>query len=83
MEAFLPGNGWVGFDPTNGCPVGEAHVKIGVGRDYDDVPPVRGLRRGGGAGTLDVLVRVRHVARAGSPRDVGVAPSDESLAEER
>ncbi|MDF1523551.1 MAG: transglutaminase family protein [Trueperaceae bacterium] len=82
VEAFLPGNGWVGFDPTNGCPVGEAHVKIGVGRDYDDVPPVRGLRRGGGAGTLDVLVRVRHVARTGSTRDVGVAPSDESLAEE-
>jgi len=60
IEAFLPGNGWVGFDPTNGCRIGEAHVKIGVGRDYDDVPPVRGLRRGGGAGALEVEVRVRH-----------------------
>ncbi len=61
VEAFLPGNGWVGFDPTNGCPVTEAHVKIGYGRDYDDLPPVRGLRRGGGrgGGGLEVTVEVR------------------------
>lgn len=82
VEAFLPGNGWVGFDPTNGCPVGEAHVKIGVGRDYDDVPPVRGLRRGGGDGHLEVEVRVRHAAD--DLDDGAVWPvSDESLAEER
>jgi len=59
LEAFLPGNGWVGFDPTNGCPVGEAHVKVAVGRDYDDVAPVRGLRRGGSDSVLSVEVRVR------------------------
>lgn len=66
VEAFLPGNGWVGFDPTNGRPVEEAHVKIGVGADYDDVPPVWGLRRGGGFGRLEVEVRVRHEPEAGS-----------------
>ena len=59
VEAFLPGNGWVGFDPTNGCLVTEAHVKIGYGRDYDDLPPVRGLRRGGSGGKLEVVVEVR------------------------
>ncbi len=59
VELFLPGSGWVGFDPTNGCLVTEAHVKIGVGRDYDDVPPVSGLRRGGGTSKLFVDVRVR------------------------
>lgn len=59
VEAFIPGNGWVGFDPTNGCPVTEAHVKIGYGRDYDDLPPLRGLRRGGGGATLEVTVQVR------------------------
>lgn len=71
VEAFLPGNGWVAFDPTNGCRVGEAHVKIGVGRDYDDVPPVRGLRRGGGAGTLEVEVRVRHATPWVEPGELG------------
>lgn len=59
VEAFLPGSGWVGFDPTNGCPITEAHVKIGYGRDYDDLPPVRGLRRGGGGAGLEVTVSVR------------------------
>jgi transglutaminase-like putative cysteine protease len=60
IETFLPGSGWVGYDPTNGCLINEAHVKIGVGRDYDDVPPFRGLRRGGGRETLNVSVKVRH-----------------------
>lgn len=83
VEVFLPGNGWVGYDPTNGCPVGEAHVKMGVGRDYDAVPPVRGLRRGGGEGRLEVQVRVRHALRAPGTRDLGVPASEESLAEER
>lgn len=58
LEAFLPGNGWVGFDPTNGCLVGEGYVKIGYGRDYDDVPPTKGLRRGGGESGLTVEVSV-------------------------
>jgi transglutaminase-like putative cysteine protease len=59
VEAFLPGSGWVGYDPTNGCLISQAHIKIGVGRDYDDVPPFRGLRRGGGRETLHVGVTVR------------------------
>ena len=59
IEAFIPGSGWVGFDPTNGCQVTEAHIKIGVGRDYDDLPPVRGLRRGGSNSSLEVEVHVR------------------------
>ena len=81
VEAFLPGNGWVGFDPTNGCRVAEAHVKIGVGRDYDDVPPVRGLRRGGGEGQLEVDVRVRHAAPWSEPGGSGAlawATADDS-----
>lgn len=78
VEAFLPGNGWVGFDPTNGRPVEEAHVKIGVGADYDDVPPVWGLRRGGGHGRLEVEVRVRHEVETPEPLAfVGWATADE------
>ena len=58
IEAYLPGSGWVGFDPTNGVVVGQAYIKVGHGRDYDDVPPVKGLRRGGGSETLRVAVSV-------------------------
>lgn len=66
LEAFLPGSGWVGFDPTNGCRVSEAHAKVAVGRDYDDVPPLRGLRRGGGSSAMVVDVQVRRAA-SGEP----------------
>jgi transglutaminase-like putative cysteine protease len=64
IEVFLPGSGWVGYDPTNGCLINEAHVKIAVGRDYDDIPPVRGLRWGGGLESLHVEVRVRRAGEA-------------------
>jgi transglutaminase-like putative cysteine protease len=58
VEAHVPGSGWVGFDPTNGTEVAEAYVKVGHGRDYDDVPPLKGLRRGGGTEALRVAVGV-------------------------
>jgi transglutaminase-like putative cysteine protease len=66
VEAYLPGTGWVGFDPTNGGAVGQTYVKVGHGRDYDDVPPVRGLRRGGGTESLRVAVSVRQAPDADS-----------------
>ncbi len=45
IEALLPEVGWVGFDPTHGCPTGDHHLRLGVGRDYADVPPLRGVYR--------------------------------------
>ncbi|GBF07493.1 transglutaminase/protease-like protein [Deinococcus aerius] len=58
VECFLPGTGWLGYDPTNNCLARERHVKIGHGREYSDVSPVRGTYYGGGRGELDVDVRV-------------------------
>lgn len=37
---------WQAFDPTNGIPVGERHVIVGRGRDYADVPPLKGVYAG-------------------------------------
>jgi transglutaminase-like putative cysteine protease len=62
LEALLPGeNGrgepvWVGADPTNRRLAGERHVKIGHGRNYGDVPPVRGVYQGGATSKLDASV---------------------------
>ena len=58
VECLLPGLGWVGFDPTNRCLAAERHVRVGVGRDYQDVAPVRGVFLGGGDTQLEVEVRV-------------------------
>jgi transglutaminase-like putative cysteine protease len=67
VEAYLPGSGWVGFDPTNGTTAGQNYVKVGHGRDYDDVPPVKGLRRGGGTESLRVAVSVQRTPDAEAP----------------
>jgi transglutaminase-like putative cysteine protease len=37
---------WTAFDPTNGIPVGERHVVVGRGREYGDVPPLKGVYAG-------------------------------------
>lgn len=46
VELAVPGWGWWAIDPTNASPVGERHIKIGHGRDYDDVTPLRGVYYG-------------------------------------
>ena len=59
MECLLPELGWVGLDPTNQSIADEQHIRVGVGRDYQDVAPIRGIFMGGGVSELDVEVRVR------------------------
>ena len=58
VEAFLPGTGWVGFDPTNNVIAGERHIRVAIGRDYNDVPPVRGVFKGPANSELAVAVTV-------------------------
>lgn len=59
VECKLPGLGWTGFDPTNRCLADQRHIRIGVGRDYQDVAPTRGVLLGNGETRLDVSVRMR------------------------
>jgi transglutaminase-like putative cysteine protease len=58
IEVHLPERGWLAVDPTNDQPAGERHVKVGHGRDYRDVTPVKGVYRGGSGGRLEVEVRI-------------------------
>ncbi|WKA50611.1 alpha-E domain-containing protein [Planococcus liqunii] len=57
VEVMVPGIGWVGLDPTNNVEALEHHIRVGVGRDYNDVSPVQGVYRGGSQ-ELDVKVSV-------------------------
>ena len=52
---------WWAYDPTNDCPVGERHVAVGRGRDYGDVPPVKGIYAGNAENTMRVVVRMARV----------------------
>ena len=42
-SVWTPQNQWLGFDPTNDQMVDERYVVVGFGRDYADVPPLRGI----------------------------------------
>jgi transglutaminase-like putative cysteine protease len=53
---------WWGYDPTNDVPINEQHVSVGIGRDYSDVPPLKGIYTGGGATDLDVVVEITRLA---------------------
>lgn len=61
VEAAIPGQGWWPVDPTNDWPVGERHVVIGVGRDYDDVAPVRGVYQGDATPEVSATVEIRRM----------------------
>ena len=57
-EAFLPGFGWLAFDPAQGTCATERHVRVAVGGDCNDAAPVRGARTGGVAEALSVAISV-------------------------
>ncbi|NBD26127.1 transglutaminase family protein [Paenibacillus glycinis] len=61
IEAYVPGLGWCGFDPTNDALVGERYVKLGHGRDYKDIVPVKGVYMGTSEADLEVTVDVKRV----------------------
>ena len=62
VSAFIPGTGWVDYDPTNACFVGSGHIVVARGRDFFDVSPVNGLFSGGGEHSLETGVTVEEVA---------------------
>lgn len=61
VSVYCPPLGWLDFDPTNDCMVGEDHVTLAWGRDFGDVSPLRGMIVGGGRHKLKVDVRVQPI----------------------
>ncbi|MCX4097482.1 transglutaminase family protein [Nocardia sp. alder85J] len=60
VEAWT--GGWWGYDPTNNIAINEQHVSVGVGRDYADVTPLKGIFSGDGSTDLEVVVEVTRLA---------------------
>jgi hypothetical protein len=65
VSVYCPPLGWVDFDPTNDCLVGEGHVTLAWGRDFGDVSPLRGILFGGSRHKLSVDVRVQPLDEEG------------------
>ena len=54
--------GWWNYDPTNDTEISEQYVSVGIGRDYADVSPLKGIYSGRGATDLDVVVEITRLA---------------------
>ena len=67
VSVFVPGAGWLDFDPTNDVRPSEGHVTLGWGRDYGDVTPVKGIALGGGTQIVEVEVRVEALNPPSNP----------------
>jgi len=60
-EIFDPEHGWFGMDATHNTRVGERYIVLGVGRDFRDVPPNRGVYTGSAAEEMQVHVHLRPI----------------------
>ena len=54
--------GWWNYDPTNDSDINEQYISVGVGRDYSDVSPLKGIYSGEGSTDLDVVVEITRLA---------------------
>jgi len=64
-EVYLPGAGWIEFDPTNALVAGENLIRVAVTRDPAQAVPISGSYSGDAAFTgMDVEVTVKAEERA-------------------
>lgn len=59
FSVYIPDFGWIDFDPTNNQIPKNQHITVAYGRDYYDVPPLKGVIYGSGESTLKVAVDIR------------------------
>ena len=61
VDVWDPERGWVSLDPTHDREQTGRYVRVGVGRDYADVPPTRGVFKGKAREKLEVAVHIREL----------------------
>jgi len=59
FSVYIPKFGWVDFDPTNNQIPKNQHITVSYGRDYYDVPPLKGVIYGSGNSKMKVSVDIR------------------------
>lgn len=59
LEVYLPGAGWVEFDPTNGAVGAERLIRVAVSRDPDQAMPIKGTFTGAAGIGINAVVDVQ------------------------
>jgi transglutaminase-like putative cysteine protease len=85
VSLYVPGRDgpgeWTDLDPTNCRSPGDDYVVVASGRDYSDVPPLRGVIHGGAKHQLHVAVTVKPAEdKAASPTIPALSPHNEGSA---
>lgn len=65
FSAYIPGYGWLDFDPTNNQIPSNQHIIVAYGRDFSDVTPIKGVIFSAGKHKLSVSVDVERMELAG------------------
>ncbi len=63
IEFYSPSQGWIAFDPTHNVHPNEFYATVAYGRNYNDVPPNKGIYQGNAKETLEAHVVTRPSAR--------------------
>jgi transglutaminase-like putative cysteine protease len=66
-EVYLPGPGWVEFDPTNGLIESPSLLRVGVSTDAEHAVPINGSYMGFPDDVIDVDIEVKVVALPPKP----------------
>jgi transglutaminase-like putative cysteine protease len=82
VRIFLPGSGWVEFDPTNGIVGNRGLIRVAVARDPYHVVPISGTWRGFPSDNLGMSVSVE-VSREAPPVEVADEPEPTETRESR
>lgn len=64
VEAYLPGAGWLGLDPSSGMVVSNHYIPVVTGSHYETTLPVTGSIRGSASSNLisNVMIEVLNIA---------------------
>lgn len=61
-EAYIPGAGWIGLDPTSGLMTGESHIPLAAAPHYKNAAPISGGYFGEANTEFDFAMEVRRVS---------------------
>ncbi len=68
-DVYVPGSGWITYDPTNGTIGGKDLIRVAVTRDISQAVPISGSFVGIPGSYLGMTVDVAVVSEPASPRD--------------
>jgi len=68
-DIYIPGSGWIAYDPTNGTIGGINLIRVAVTRDISQAVPIRGSFVGTGDSYLGMTVDVTVASESAGPRE--------------